>query len=46
MNRPDGNYLGIVGLDTLIYYVNYILKNGIYEIGVDTETDSLDYLNC
>jgi DNA polymerase-1 len=46
MKRPDGTYIGITGLDDLVYHINYIIDNNIKDIGVDTETDGLDYLTC
>ncbi len=43
---PDGKYEGIVTGEQLDEVINTILKNNITDIGIDTETDSLDYLNC
>lgn len=46
MKRPDGTYIGITDIKDLEYWIAYIQYNRILDIGIDTETDSLDYLNC
>lgn len=44
--EPDGIYNAITDEATLKGAVDVIYNNNIKDIGIDTETTSLDYLNC